>query len=69
MALEGTIKDFGLAEPTKRPSTRPYAEHRATDPDGNLFDLSEHGFQDVETDDDRTKKGSKTARTKEKVEV
>jgi len=63
------IREFGLAEPTKRPSTRPYAEHRATDLDGNLFDLSEHGFQEVETDEDRARKGSKPARTREKVEV
>jgi catechol 2,3-dioxygenase-like lactoylglutathione lyase family enzyme len=63
------IKAFGLNEPTKRPSTRPYAEHRATDPDGNLFDLSEHGFQDVETDADRARKGSKAAKRREKVEA
>ena len=35
----------GVAAPTKRPAVRPYAEHRATDPDGNPFDLSVHGFQ------------------------
>jgi len=63
------IKEFGLAEPTKRPSTRPYAEHRATDPDGNLFDLSEHGFQDVETDADRAAKGSKGSKTKTREKV
>jgi catechol 2,3-dioxygenase-like lactoylglutathione lyase family enzyme len=63
------IEEFGLAAPTKRPSTRPYAEHRATDPDGNLFDLSEHGFQDVETDEDRARKGSQAGRAKQKVEA
>jgi len=29
-----------------RPSTRPFAEHRAMDPDGNLFDVSVHGLTD-----------------------
>src|SRR6195256_1989843 len=33
---------------TERPSTRPFAEHRAMDPDGNLFDISVHGFDEVE---------------------
>lgn len=56
------LAEFGLAAPTKRPSTRPYAEHRATDPDGNLFDLSEHGFQEVETDEDRAKKENTRAK-------
>lgn len=43
------IKAFGLAEPVKRPDDRPYAETRATDPDGNNFDLSVHGFEKVES--------------------
>ncbi|MEA2954103.1 MAG: hypothetical protein QOJ96_3623, partial [Alphaproteobacteria bacterium] len=29
-------------------STRPFAEYRAMDPDGNLFDISVHGYDDVE---------------------
>jgi catechol 2,3-dioxygenase-like lactoylglutathione lyase family enzyme len=33
---------------TGRPSTRPFAEHRAMDPDGNLFDISVHGYDEVE---------------------
>ena len=32
---------------TGRPSTRPFAEHRAMDPDGNLFDISVHGYDHV----------------------
>jgi catechol 2,3-dioxygenase-like lactoylglutathione lyase family enzyme len=35
--------------PTKRPDNRIYAETRATDPEGNMFDLSEHGYQRAET--------------------
>ena len=34
----------GVKEPTKRPADRPYAETRATDPDGNNFDISVQGF-------------------------
>ena len=41
---------------TGRPATRAYAEYRAMDPDGNLFDVSVHGYDTVETADDRTKK-------------
>jgi predicted enzyme related to lactoylglutathione lyase len=35
----------GIEKPTLRPAGR-YAEFRATDPCGNAFDLSEHGFQE-----------------------
>lgn len=42
------LKALNLPEPTERPSTTPFAELRGMDPDGNLFDISEHGFADVE---------------------
>jgi catechol 2,3-dioxygenase-like lactoylglutathione lyase family enzyme len=51
----GRLADFGIARPAPRPDDRPYAEVRTTDPDGNNFDLSVHGFQDVETPADREK--------------
>lgn len=35
----------GMATPASRPDDRPYAETRATDPDGNNFDLSVGGFE------------------------
>jgi predicted enzyme related to lactoylglutathione lyase len=58
---EKRLERFG--EPlTGRPSTRPYAERRAMDPDGNLFDVSVHGYQEVEYAEDRDAK-----RKKEKV--
>jgi hypothetical protein len=41
---------------TERPSTRPFAEYRAMDPDGNLFDISAHGYDEVEFAADREKK-------------
>ena len=43
---------------TGRPATRAYAEYRAMDPDGNLFDVSVHGYDTVETANDRAKKKS-----------
>lgn len=41
-----TLVEMGLPQPTVRPSNRPYAELRAMDPDGNLFDLSQHGYDE-----------------------
>jgi catechol 2,3-dioxygenase-like lactoylglutathione lyase family enzyme len=53
--IEHKLKKF--EEPmTARPSTRPFAEHRAMDPDGNLFDISVHGFDDIEYAADRQQK-------------
>jgi len=50
------MKEFGVEEPKKRPADRPYAEFRGVDPEGNFFDLSQHGFETVETEADRAKK-------------
>ena len=44
---------------TGRPATRAYAEYRAMDPDGNLFDVSVHGYDTIETADDRAQKKSR----------
>ncbi len=49
----------GVAAPTRRPAIRPYAEHRATDPDGNPFDLSVHGFDDEEYRSEREARAGK----------
>jgi catechol 2,3-dioxygenase-like lactoylglutathione lyase family enzyme len=38
----------GVNPPAKRPADRPYAETRATDPDGNNFDISVQGFAPAE---------------------
>jgi catechol 2,3-dioxygenase-like lactoylglutathione lyase family enzyme len=46
----------GVEEPKPRPADRPFAEYRAVDPEGNWFDLSEHGFADPETADQRAVK-------------
>jgi catechol 2,3-dioxygenase-like lactoylglutathione lyase family enzyme len=50
------IGTMGLKLPEKRPSHRPYAEYRGTDGDGNLFDLSEHGYERTETGEEREKR-------------
>jgi catechol 2,3-dioxygenase-like lactoylglutathione lyase family enzyme len=42
------IKEFGLEEAKQRPDDRPFAEFRACDPEGNFFDISMHGFEDVQ---------------------
>jgi catechol 2,3-dioxygenase-like lactoylglutathione lyase family enzyme len=47
------ITDAGYPGPGKRPADRPFAEYRCADIDGNLFDLSEHGFERAETGSDR----------------
>jgi catechol 2,3-dioxygenase-like lactoylglutathione lyase family enzyme len=38
------LVDAGLPEPAARHTTRPFAEYRAIDPEGNWFDLSAHGY-------------------------
>ena len=53
--VEEKLKAFD--EPlAKRPSTRPFAEYRAMDPDGNLFDVSVHGYDHPELEADRAAK-------------
>jgi catechol 2,3-dioxygenase-like lactoylglutathione lyase family enzyme len=53
--IEKRLKKFD--EPMEaRPSTRPYAEYRAMDPDGIPFDISVHGYGTVEFATDREKK-------------
>lgn len=43
----------GGVEPAERPDDRGYAEFRAVDPEGNWFDISQHGFERVETNGER----------------
>ena len=52
--VEEKLKKF--EEPLEqRPSNRPFAEYRAMDPDGNLFDVSVHGYDEAEFRADREK--------------
>lgn len=39
-----TLSHADVEEPQPRASLRPFAEYRASDPEGNWFDLSEHGY-------------------------
>jgi catechol 2,3-dioxygenase-like lactoylglutathione lyase family enzyme len=41
---------FGYREPLKRPGDRLYAEYRAIDPDGNNFDISVNGYEQIRKD-------------------
>lgn len=50
----------GAEKPLKRPADRPYAEYRGYDLEGNMFDVSQHGFEEVETESDRERKTSAT---------
>jgi catechol 2,3-dioxygenase-like lactoylglutathione lyase family enzyme len=47
--ITGRLLTNGVKSPAKRPADRPYAETRATDPDGNNFDISVKGFGSDET--------------------
>jgi catechol 2,3-dioxygenase-like lactoylglutathione lyase family enzyme len=48
-AIFERLAETGVEEPKMRPADRPYAEYRAVDPEGNWFDLSEHGYVEAET--------------------
>ncbi len=53
------LVDAGTEEPKARPADRPYAEYRGVDPEGNWFDISEHGYDSVEMAADRELAGIK----------
>ena len=53
------IARTGVPAPRKRPADRPYAEQRALDPEGNMFDISQHGFERVETETERSGEAAK----------
>jgi catechol 2,3-dioxygenase-like lactoylglutathione lyase family enzyme len=49
------FKEKGYRPPLKRPGDRLYAEYRAIDPDGNNFDISVNGFDELRPERDGTK--------------
>lgn len=49
-AAAARFEEFGYLPPKKRPGDRHYAEYRAIDPDGNNFDLSENGYDEIRPD-------------------
>lgn len=44
------FEKFGYRAPLKRPADRQYAEYRAIDPDGNNFDISQNGYEEIRKD-------------------
>ena len=42
--IADSLAEAGVPRPALRGGDRPFAEYRAIDPEGNWFDLSEHGF-------------------------
>ena len=43
-AVSEALVEAGTPKPAERFTDRPFAEYRGMDPEGNWFDLSEHGF-------------------------
>jgi catechol 2,3-dioxygenase-like lactoylglutathione lyase family enzyme len=61
--IEEKLKKF--EEPLElRPANRPFAEYRAMDPDGNLFDVSVHGYDEAEMQADREKRAPEMRKDK-----
>lgn len=44
------MKGWEVVPPDNSRTDRPYVEVRATDPEGNMFDLAENGFETVDAD-------------------
>ncbi len=53
--IAAAIEDAGMEGPKVRANDPPFAETRVTDPDGNMIDLSVHGFEMIEHQEDRGK--------------
>jgi catechol-2,3-dioxygenase len=53
------LKKWRVRGPTARPDDRIYSEARATDPEGNMYDLSEHGFLKAELAEERRMRAAK----------
>lgn len=53
--IAAALESVGMDRPKVRPNDPPFAETRVTDPDGNMIDLSVHGFEMEEYQADRKK--------------
>lgn len=53
--IAAALEDAGMEAPKVRANDPPFAETRVTDPDGNMIDLSVHGFEMIEHQVDRAK--------------
>ena len=47
------LKKLNISKLPKPRDTAPFAETRASDPDGNYFDISEHGFLDLKPPEEK----------------
>ena len=54
--IEQRMKKWEVRQPSARPDNRAYAELRATDPEGNTFDLCQSDFQEAKNGDGAVKK-------------
>ena len=54
--IADALERMGMDRPKVRPNDPPFAETRVCDPDGNMIDLSVHGFEMQEFQADRTRK-------------
>jgi catechol 2,3-dioxygenase-like lactoylglutathione lyase family enzyme len=50
------LKKWDVVGPSDRPADRTYAEQRATDPEGNTYDIAEGGFDRDLATEKKTKK-------------
>jgi catechol 2,3-dioxygenase-like lactoylglutathione lyase family enzyme len=51
------FEKHGYRKPKRRPGDRHYAEYRCIDPDGNNFDLSANGYDEIRPDRVKVKAG------------
>ncbi len=56
--IAASLEDVGMTPPKIRANDPPFAETRVADPDGNMIDLSVHGFEKIEHQEDRAKKAA-----------
>lgn len=54
--IADALERMGMDRPKVRPNDPPFAETRVCDPDGNMIDLSVHGFEMQEFQADRARK-------------
>ena len=56
-AIAQKFEQHGYRPPLKRPGDRHYAEFRAIDPDGNNFDISENGYEEMRAEGRKAEMG------------
>ena len=59
--IAARLEAVGQNPPKVRPNDPPYAEQRCTDPDGNMIDISMHGYEKVEHQANRQQRAGEKA--------